>query len=160
MASATEPVGMDRATVWRHRYARYLLEYIDADVDRLRAAHAAAVADLADARTPQFALATYRTRRRSGSPRRAAARVLLPNHRRELIHVYRRAVDLCRLALHIANAADVDHDPLARRQLLGATRHQNTVTTLGVIPGVSEHSSAQLAGDLDTLDPRDPNENG
>lgn len=163
VASSAEPVWMDRAAAWQHRYARYLLEYLDADVNRLRAAHAAAVADLADAGAPRFALATYRTRRRSGSPRRAAARVLLPNHRRELIRIYGRAVDLCRLALDIATAADADHDPLGRRRLLAATRHQNTVTTLGVIPGVSEHSSAQLAEDLDeldTLDPRDPNENG
>jgi len=46
--------------------------------------------------------------------------VLLPTRRRELVGVYRRAVDLCRLALDIATAAGADHDPLARRRLLAA----------------------------------------
>ncbi|GAA4556175.1 hypothetical protein [Pseudonocardia xishanensis] len=51
--------------------------------------------------------------------------------------------------------------PLARQRLLAATRHQNTVTALGVIPGVAETSSTQLDEDLDeldTLDPRDPDD--
>ena len=159
VASAAEPVWMDRAAAWQDSYARYLLEYLDADVGRLRAAHTAAAADLADARTLRFALDTYRARRRSGSSRRSAARVLLPARRRELVGVYRRAVDLCRLALDIATAAGAWHDPLARRRLLAATRHQNTVTALGAVPGVIESSTDQLAEDLyelDTHDPRDP----
>lgn len=161
VASAAEPVWMDRSTAWQDSYARYLLEHLDADPDRLRAAHTAAAVDLAEARTPRFALDAYRARRRSGSSRRYAARILLPGPRCELVAVYRRAVDLRRLALEIATAAGADHDPLARRRLLAATRHQNTVTALGVIPGVAEASSTQLAEDLDeldTLDPRDPDD--
>ncbi|GAA4536526.1 hypothetical protein GCM10023175_03600 [Pseudonocardia xishanensis] len=110
-----------------------------------------------------FQACSCRARRRSGSSRRYAARILLPGPRRELVDVYGRAVDLCRLALDIATAAGADHDPLARRRLLAATRHQNTVTALGVIPGVAEASSTQLAEDLDeldTLDPRDPDDPG
>ncbi|SDG27465.1 hypothetical protein [Pseudonocardia oroxyli] len=152
VASAAEPVWMDRSTAWQDSYGRYLLEHLDADPDRLRAAHTAAAADLAEARTLRFALDTYRSRRRSGFSRRFAARILRPGPRRELVGVYRRAVDLCRLALDIATAAGADQDPLARRRLHAATRHQNTVTALGVIPGVAEASSTQLAEDLDELD--------
>lgn len=160
VASAAEPVWMDRSTAWQDSYARYLLEHLDADPDRLRAAHTAAARDLAESRTLRFALDAYRARRRSGSTRRSAARILLPGPRRELVGVYRRAVDLCRLALDIATAAGADHDPLARRRLLAATRHQNTVTTLGVITGVAEASSTQLAEDLDELDTLDPRKPG
>lgn len=162
VASAAEPVWMDRAAAWQDSYARYLLENLDADTDRLRAAHTAAVADLAEARRLRFARSAYRARRRGGSSRRSAARILLPGPRRELVDVYRRAVDLCRLALDIAQAAGADHDPLARRRLLAATRHQNTVTALSAIPGVVETSTEHLVEDLtelDALDPPDPREN-
>ncbi|MCF7552188.1 hypothetical protein [Pseudonocardia sp. WMMC193] len=160
VASAAEPVWMDRSTAWQDSFARYLLEHLDADPDRLHRAHTTASADLAKARTPRFALDAYRSRRRSGSSRRSAARILRPGTRRELVGVYRRAIDLCRLALDIATSAGADHDPLARRRLLAATRHQNTVTALGVIPGVAEASSTQLAEDLDELDTLDPRKPG
>jgi hypothetical protein len=152
VATSTEPVWTDRSRAWQDRYARYLLEQLEADPARLTAAHAAALHNLREAKTLRFARNAYRARLRHGAPPRTAAQILSSHEARELVAVHDRAVDLCRLALAIATATrDVegDQDPRARQGLLAATRHHHCP---GAAYGFTEASSHKLARELNTLD--------
>ena len=78
VATSTEPAWTDRSRAWQDRYARYLLEQLEADPARLAAAHAAALDNLREATTLQFARNACRARLRHGAPPRTATQFLSP----------------------------------------------------------------------------------
>jgi hypothetical protein len=150
VGSVAEPRYLPRAQAWRDSYARFLLERLDADHSRVIAAHQTSRERLAHARTVQFLRSVYRAHREEG--RLAALRSVTPAPMRELRLIYRIAVELCARAEQIITEAGADRDDVSRRRLLAATRHGNTLTALGAIPGVAKDSTDRLVEELDGLD--------
>ncbi|MHA6795915.1 hypothetical protein ACVGVM_20715 [Pseudonocardia bannensis] len=150
VGSADEPRYLPRTQAWRDSYARFLLERLDADHARTAAAHHAAKERLAHTQTVGFLRSIYRANREDGLL--AALRAVSPASMRGIRLSHQIAVELCARAGQIITEAGADSDDVSRRRLLAATRHGNTLTALGAVPGVAEDSTDRLVEELDGLD--------
>jgi hypothetical protein len=151
VGSTTEPVWVDRSQAWQDAYTHCLLEAVDADLARTRAAAEYYRAKLTVAGTIRHTIGVSRARRPGGL--RQALGAWSPRQLHEIRQVQQRALDLCEQAARIVIDAGADADDITRRRLLAGTRHATTMLALGtVIPQIAQDSTDRLTDELGALD--------